>query len=82
MRVKAIEVGFYGKLRDVGEEFDVSKGDKASWFVPVDDDSGNAAQTGQTKPARQPRAVAGQTKPADSSIEQSSTDSQSGAGSQ
>lgn len=82
MRVKAIEVGFHGKLREVGEEFDVAKGEKGSWFVPVDGDLGNVEAGGQTKPPRQPRAPGGQTKPGDSSIGPSSTESQAGAGSQ
>lgn len=82
MRVKAIEVGFHGKLREVGEEFDISKGEKASWFVPVDGDSGNADPGGQTKQGRQARAAGGQTKQGDSSPGQSLTESQPGAGSQ
>lgn len=37
MRVKATKQGFHGKLREVGDEFDVAEGEKASWFVPKDE---------------------------------------------
>lgn len=32
MKVITTKPGFYGKLREVGEEFDVPEGAKASWF--------------------------------------------------
>ena len=36
MKVEAIDVGFYGgRLRAIGEEFDVRKGAKGKWFVPA-----------------------------------------------
>lgn len=35
MKVVATAKGFVGKLREIGEEFDVPEGLKASWFVPV-----------------------------------------------
>jgi len=72
MRVKAIEVGFHGKLREVGEEFDVRDGEKGSWFVKIDGEQGKADGGAQTKPGRQARATSGaQTKPGDSSTGQS-----------
>lgn len=39
MRVRAIQTGFHGCLRVPGtdsEEFDVQDGEKASWFVSVE----------------------------------------------
>lgn len=36
MRVRAIAKGFFGHLREVGAEFEVPDGAKASWFEPVD----------------------------------------------
>ncbi|HCW16863.1 hypothetical protein [Achromobacter sp.] len=83
MRVKAIEPGFYVKLREIGEEFDVEDGEKASWFVKVDTESGNDDGGGQTKPARQARSTpGGQTKPADSSTGRSADGGNHGSGSQ
>ncbi|RQQ30525.1 hypothetical protein [Burkholderia stagnalis] len=39
-KVKAIKTGFYrGARKRVGEVFDVQKGEKASWFVPTDEDT-------------------------------------------
>lgn len=35
MKVKAIELGYHGALREPGDEFDVPKGSKASWFEPI-----------------------------------------------
>lgn len=36
MQVKAIKQGFFGAIREAGEEFEVPDGTKsASWFVPV-----------------------------------------------
>ena len=35
MRVIATKLGFYGQLRYEGDEFDVPKGSKATWFKPV-----------------------------------------------
>jgi len=36
MKVKAVKPGFFGKLRDPGDEFEVPEGTKASWFAPVE----------------------------------------------
>lgn len=35
MKVIATKQGYFGKLRAVGDEFEVPKGSKASWFGPV-----------------------------------------------
>lgn len=34
MKVIATKQGFYGKIREIGDEFDVKEGEKASWFAP------------------------------------------------
>lgn len=36
MKVTAIKQGYHGRLRAVGDVFDVPDGSRASWFVPVD----------------------------------------------
>lgn len=46
MRVVATKVGYFGQLREVGEEFEVPEGTKGSWLEPV-----QAAE-----PERKPRA--------------------------
>jgi hypothetical protein len=35
MKVTAIKRGFYGVLREPGDQFDVKDGEKGSWFAPV-----------------------------------------------
>ena len=35
MKVKAIATGFYGFLRQPGDEFDVPEGETATWFEPI-----------------------------------------------
>lgn len=35
MKVIATKRGYLGKLREVGEEFDVPEGSTGSWFQPV-----------------------------------------------
>ena len=35
MRVIATKPGYFGKLRDIGEEFDVPDDAKATWFTPA-----------------------------------------------
>ncbi len=47
MKVIASKLGFYGKLRQAGDEFEVQDGAKASWFDPVE------------KPAERPQAKRG-----------------------
>jgi len=46
MQVIATAVGFHGKLRQVGDKFDVADGSKGSWYEPVG-----------KPPARQPSAA-------------------------
>lgn len=41
MQVITLKAGYFGKLREVGEVFEVDEGVTASWFVPV----GVAGQT-------------------------------------
>lgn len=36
MQVIATKPGYHGKLRQVGDKFEVTEGSKASWFVPVE----------------------------------------------
>ena len=36
MEVIANKQGYFGKLREVGEKFDVPKGSKSSWFTPAE----------------------------------------------
>lgn len=50
MRVRAIQTGFHGCLRVPGtdsEEFDVPDGEKATWFVPVEQPGTATAGTGK-----------------------------------
>ena len=36
MKVQATRAGFYEKLREAGEVFDVKEGEAGSWFEPVE----------------------------------------------
>jgi len=36
MKVIAIKQGYFGKLREPDEVFEVPDGEKATWFVPAD----------------------------------------------
>lgn len=36
MKVIATKQGYFGKLRQPGDEFEVPAGSKASWFQPVE----------------------------------------------
>ena len=36
MKVIATKLGYFGKLREPGDEFEVPEGTKGSWFKPVD----------------------------------------------
>jgi hypothetical protein len=49
MKVIAIKPGFHGKLREVGDEFDVKDGSKATWYVPAN--SKDARNVPQDHPA-------------------------------
>lgn len=35
MEVIATKAGYYGKLREEGDKFEVADGDKATWFKPT-----------------------------------------------
>ena len=52
MKVIATKLGYLGKLRHPGDEFEVPEGAKGSWFKPVPADEPEA------KPARGRRASA------------------------
>jgi len=39
MLVKATAKGFFGHFREVGAEFEVPAGSKASWYEPVEGDA-------------------------------------------
>lgn len=36
MKVIATKLGYFGKLREPGDEFEVPDGTKGSWFQPVE----------------------------------------------
>lgn len=57
MKVIATKQGYFGKLRAVGDEFEVPEGSKASWFQPVE-------QKASGKGSKKPEAPATE-KPAD-----------------
>lgn len=37
MEVIATSKGYHGKLREIGDKFEVPNGSKASWFAPVEE---------------------------------------------
>lgn len=46
MKVIATKLGYFGKLRQPGDEFEVPDGTKGSWFQPVEQKSrGKKADT-------------------------------------
>lgn len=51
MKVIALKQGYFGKLIEAGEEFDVPDDAKASWFVPVEK-ADHAKPEGEGKPAK------------------------------
>ena len=57
MKVIATKFGYFGKLRQPGDEFEVPEGSKASWFQPVE-------QKANGKCGKKPEAPASE-KPAD-----------------
>ena len=57
MKVIATKQGYFGKLRDVGDEFEVPDGTKGSWFQPIE-------QKANGKGGKKPEAQANE-KPAD-----------------
>lgn len=57
MKVIATKMGYFGKLREPGDEFEVPDGTKGSWFQPVE-------QKANGKGGKKPEAQANE-KPAD-----------------
>ena len=57
MKVIATKQGYFGKLRQPGDEFEVPDGTKGSWFQPVE-------QKANGKGGKKPEAPASE-KPAD-----------------
>ncbi|WP_164926506.1 hypothetical protein [Bordetella parapertussis] len=57
MKVIATKLGYFGKLREPGDEFEVPDGTKGSWFQPVE-------QKANGKGGKKPEAPASE-KPAD-----------------
>ena len=57
MKVIATKQGYFGKLREPGDEFEVPEGTKGSWFQPVE-------QKANGKGGKKPEAQANE-KPAD-----------------
>lgn len=57
MKVIATKLGYFGKLREPGDEFEVPDGTKGSWFQPVE-------QKANGKGGKKPEAQASE-KPAD-----------------
>ena len=57
MKVIATKQGYFGKLRAVGDEFEVPEGSKALWFQPVE-------QKANGKGGKKPEVQASE-KPAD-----------------
>lgn len=57
MEVIATKLGYFGKLRQPGDEFEVPDGTKGSWFQPVE-------QKANGKGGKKPEAPASE-KPAD-----------------
>lgn len=51
MRVIATKQGYHGKLREVGEEFDVPDDAKASWFEPKEKPAAEAKTAAKGKQA-------------------------------
>ena len=54
MKVIALKQGYFGKLREPGDKFDVPDGSKASWFEPVDSAKQEAKPSKPAKPADDP----------------------------
>ena len=51
MKVIATKLGYFGKLREPGDEFEVPDGTKGSWFQPVEQ---KANGKGGKEPEAQP----------------------------
>ena len=44
MKVIATKHGYFGRLREPGDTFDVPNGEKATWFEPVKDEAKGEAE--------------------------------------
>ena len=58
MKVIATKLGYFGKLREPGDEFEVPDGTKGSWFQPVE-------QKANGKGGKKPEAQANEKSAAD-----------------
>lgn len=58
MQVQAIARGYFGKLVEVGEVFDVPDDAKASWFVAVADGGNDEDKPQQGKTKAKPKTDA------------------------
>lgn len=58
MKVIATKLGYFGKLREPGDEFEVPDGTKGSWFQPVE-------QKANGKGGKKPEAQANEKPAAD-----------------
>lgn len=52
MKVIATKKGYFGKLREPGDEFDVPEKSKASWFNPVEAAKAAETEKQDDKPAK------------------------------
>ena len=48
MKVIALKPGYFGRLRETGDEFEVPQGAKASWFAPAEQPAGKKPQAERT----------------------------------
>ncbi len=51
MKVIATKLGYFGKLRQPGDEFEVPDGTKGSWFEPVKQEAKGKKAQANDKPA-------------------------------
>ena len=56
MKVKALDRGYHGALREPGDEFDVPEGSKATWFEPTAPEVEKKKPEGRKKPEDAPLA--------------------------
>ena len=50
MKVIATKHGYFGRLREPGDTFDVPNGEKATWFEPVKDEAKGKKSDEGTEP--------------------------------
>jgi len=60
MQVIALKQGYFGKLREPGETFDVPDGAQASWFEALGQDVPNPAPKPVPRSRKQANAPAGE----------------------